>query len=122
MGPSGFHRRFQDNPTPDSDVAALQLEQRIAESPLCNVNPNIPSSMDSVKNLWQNHLRTVYNLMDDSTSASTVTDSRQPNVSHNPLEDGINKMKARTEALEKLADKKKTMYNNMDTTALNKLT
>eukprot|EP00957_Ditylum_brightwellii_P089171 6790820-Ditylum_brightwellii.AAC.1 len=66
--------------------------------------------MDNVKNIWQNHPRTVYNLTDDSTYASTVTDSRQPNVSYNPLEDAINKMKARTEALEKLADKKKDMY------------
>jgi hypothetical protein len=31
-------------------------------------------------------------------------------------------MKARTEALEKLADKRKDMYKNMDTTALDKLT
>eukprot|EP00957_Ditylum_brightwellii_P043658 3309499-Ditylum_brightwellii.AAC.1 len=78
--------------------------------------------MDSVKNVWQNHPRTVYNLTDDSTSASTVTDSQQPNVAYNPLEDDINEMKARTEALEKLADEKKNMYNNMDTTALGELT
>eukprot|EP00957_Ditylum_brightwellii_P013264 1000171-Ditylum_brightwellii.AAC.1 len=122
MGPSGFYRRFRDDPTPDSDVAALQLEQIIAESPLCSENPNTPNSMDSVKNVWRNHPRIVYNLTDDSTYASTVTDSRQPNVSYNPLEDAINKMKARTEALEKLADKKKDMYKNMDTTALDELT
>eukprot|EP00957_Ditylum_brightwellii_P031684 2402891-Ditylum_brightwellii.AAC.1 len=50
MGPSGFDRRFCVNPTPYSDVAAMQLEQIIAESLLCNENPNTPSSMDSVKN------------------------------------------------------------------------
>eukprot|EP00957_Ditylum_brightwellii_P187377 14270698-Ditylum_brightwellii.AAC.1 len=78
--------------------------------------------MDSVKNVWKNHPRTVYNLTDDSTYASTVTNSRQPNSSYNPLEDVINEMKARTEALEKQADEKKDMYKNMDTTALNELT
>eukprot|EP00957_Ditylum_brightwellii_P197248 15027844-Ditylum_brightwellii.AAC.1 len=107
MGPSGFHQHFRDDPTPVSDVAALQLEQIIAESPLCNENPNTPSSMDSIKNVRKNHPRTVYNLTDDSTYTSTVTDSQQHNVSYNPLEDAINEMKARTEALEKLADKKK---------------
>eukprot|EP00957_Ditylum_brightwellii_P196168 14946679-Ditylum_brightwellii.AAC.1 len=78
MGPSGFHRRFRDDPTPDSNIAALHIEQIIAGSPLCNENPNTPSSMDIVKNVWKNHPRTVYNLTDDSTYASTVTNSRQP--------------------------------------------
>eukprot|EP00957_Ditylum_brightwellii_P122374 9332272-Ditylum_brightwellii.AAC.1 len=59
--------------------------------------------------------------MDDSTSASSVTDNQQPNVAHNPLEDAINEIKAKTEALEKLADEKKNMYNNMNTTALDNL-
>eukprot|EP00957_Ditylum_brightwellii_P105994 8085717-Ditylum_brightwellii.AAC.1 len=71
MDPLGFHQHFRDDPTPDSDVAAMQLEQIIAESPLSNENPNTPSSMDSIKNVWRNHPRMVYNLMDESTSAST---------------------------------------------------
>ena len=121
MGPSGFHRRFRDDPTPDSDIAALYLEQIIAESPLCNENPNTPSNMDSVKNAWKHHPRMVYNLTDDSTYTSTVTDSRQP-ASGNSLDDAINEMKARTDALEKLADERKDLYKNMDTTALNDLT
>eukprot|EP00957_Ditylum_brightwellii_P041457 3139437-Ditylum_brightwellii.AAC.1 len=108
MDPSGFNRCFRDNPTPDSNAAAMQLEQIISESPLSNENPNTPSSMDSIKNVWRHHPHTVYNLTDESTSsASTITDSCQPNAVPNPLEEVLNEMKARTEVLEKLAEEKK---------------
>eukprot|EP00957_Ditylum_brightwellii_P019943 1505272-Ditylum_brightwellii.AAC.1 len=47
MGIEGFGRKFRDNPTPDTDVAALHYEKLIAESNLPMADTDTPCEMDN---------------------------------------------------------------------------
>eukprot|EP00957_Ditylum_brightwellii_P160326 12204478-Ditylum_brightwellii.AAC.1 len=72
MGISGFGRKFQDNPTPDTDVAALHYKQIISESNLPMFDTDTPYKMDNVRNVWKNPPKSVYDLT-DATAATTST-------------------------------------------------
>eukprot|EP00957_Ditylum_brightwellii_P088143 6714126-Ditylum_brightwellii.AAC.1 len=70
MSIAGFGKKFCDNPTPDTDVAALHYKKLTSESNLPMADTDTPCKMDNVSNVWKSPPRSVY---DPSNATATTT-------------------------------------------------